>query len=226
MVREFSNHFFLRIDFMTKFVKISTAALLVIFLTACDKPADKTSAGTAQETQQAVATAKAKAEDIGAVDYKTFREWQQKQEVAIDDAIKAAMEKLGDKVKDPKVVEQTINQTLAVQMEIIKKDAETLTLKDPQVNALKTKSLEVLELGSKMMIEGEKISKNPTEEAHKAFSELQAQLQKLAQEGQMIEAELVEKYEPKPTATQPVPAQAAPTQGKAAVKTENAKPAQ
>lgn len=209
---------------MNKLTNISTAALLAIFLTACDKPAEKATATTpaAQETQQATATqVEAKVEDTGAADYKTFREWQEKQERAIDDALKVAMDKLGDKAKDQKVVEQTINQTLAAQIGAIKKNAETLQLKDPQVNALKVKSLEVLELGSKMMMESEKMAKKPTEEAHKAFGELQAQLQKLAKEGQAIEAELVEKYEPKPVA------QPAPVQGETIPKaTEEAKPAQ
>lgn len=184
---------------MTKLTKIGAIALLSIFLTACDKAADKpTQNVTTEQKTEAVKV------DTGAQDYKAFREWQQTQERLINDAIRNEMEKLGDKAKDPKVVQEVMSKVLLAQLEIIKQNAISLNINDEQVKALKEKSLEALSLGSQMMIEIEKMAKNPTPEAHKAFGELQAKLDQIANEGKAIESELMKKYAPAP---QPKPEQ-------------------
>lgn len=174
---------------MTKFTKIGAVALLSVFLTACDKVADK----SAQDAKTEVAKV-----DTGAQDYKTFREWQQAQERSINDAIKNEMEKLGDKAKDPKITQEAMSKALLAQLEIIKQSATSLNINDEQVKALKEKSLEALSLGAQMMAEVEKMAQNPTPEAHKAFGELQAKLDKIANEGKAIESELMKKYAPAP----------------------------
>lgn len=184
---------------MTKLTKISAVALLSVFLTACDKAADKPTQNV--KTEQKAEAVKV---DTGAQDYKAFREWQRAQERSINDAIKNEMEKLGDKAKDPKVAQEAMNKALLAQIEVIKQNATSLNITDEQVKALKEKSLEALSLGAQMMVEAEKVAQNPTPEAHKAFGELQAKLDKIAHEGKVIEAELMKKYE---SAPQPKPEQ-------------------
>ncbi len=184
---------------MTKLTKIGAVALLSIFLTACDKAADKPAQNV--KTEQKAEAVKV---DTGAQDYKAFREWQHAQERSINDAIKNEMEKLGDKAKDPKVAQEAMSKALLAQIEVIKQSVTSLNITDEQVKALKEKSLEALSLGAQMMVEAEKVAQNPTPEAHKAFGDLQAKLDKIAHEGKAIEAELVKKYEPAP---QPKPEQ-------------------
>lgn len=192
---------------MKKLTTLSTAAMLAIFLTACDKPANNPAPAEKPTTAQAPAP---KA-DTGAQDYKAFRQWQAEQEKALNIAMDEAMKKLGSN-PDPKLTEETINKVWLDQINTIKESAAQLNLQDEKVNALKQKSLEAIEIGLKMTEEGKKVAENPNEEAHKAFSELQAQLVKIAEEGQKLEAELVEKYEPAPppppAMPQPVPEQA------------------
>lgn len=191
---------------MTKLTKLSAIALLSAFLTACEKPAEanlpaKTEIVAAQ-VENKVEEAKAKVEDkaaevvdTGAEDYKAFREWQKTQEQSIENAIATAVEKLGDKAKDEKLLRSAMNQALATQAELIKQSAEALQFNDAQVKLLKDKSLEALTLGVQLMAEGEKVAQQPTEDAHKIFSEFQAKLDKVAQEGKAVEAELMKKYE-------------------------------
>ena len=198
---------------MKKFTALSTAALLAIFLTACDKPASKTTetATPAKETAAASTPAKeiaatpapakeaapAPKADRGEQDYKTFRQWKAEQERAINSASEEAMKKLGEQA-DPKVMQETLNKVLMEQILAVKASAEKLDIQDEKVKALKDKILEVLALGLKMMEATETVAKNPTEESHKALSELQTQLNKLADEGLALESELTQKYEPAP----------------------------
>ena len=212
---------------MKKFTALSTAALLAIFLTACDKPASKTTetATPAKETAaastpatEAATSAPAKEAapapkaDRGEQDYKTFRQWKAEQERAINSASEEAMKKLGEQA-DPKVMQETLNKVLMEQILAVKASAEKLDIQDEKVKALKDKTLEVLALGLKMMEATETVAKNPTEESHKALGELQTQLNKLADEGLALEAELTQKYEPapaQPTAPAEQPAAEAP----------------
>ena len=183
---------------MKKFTALSTAALLAIFLTACDKPASKTTetATPAKETatastpvaKEAATPAPAKEAapapkaDRGEQDYKTFRQWKAEQERAINSASEEAMKKLGEQA-DPKVMQETLNKVLMEQIQAVKASAEKLDIQDEKVKALKDKTLEVLALGLKMMEATETVAKNPTEESHKVLGELQTQLNKLADEG-------------------------------------------
>ena len=198
---------------MKKFTALSTAALLAIFLTACDKPASQTTESTAPAKETAAASTQAKEAattptpakeaapapkaDTGEQDYKTFRQWKAEQELAINAASEEAMKKLGEQA-DPKVMQETLNKVLMEQIQAVKASAEKLDIQDEKVKALKDKTLEVLALGLKMMEATETVAKNPTEESHKALGELQTQLNKLADEGLALESELTQKYEPAP----------------------------
>ncbi|AKO45073.1 hypothetical protein [[Haemophilus] ducreyi] len=183
---------------MTKFTKISAAALFALFLTACDKPANNPvetkPAATAATQPEADKKVEAKM-DTGAEDYKKFQEWQQNQEKLIGEAINNELEKLGEeKAKDETLVQDTVNNAILDQIEKIQQNAKSLEIKDEQIKVLKEKSLEAMALGAKMIKQNSELAKNPTPEAQKAFSELQVQLDKIAADGQTIEAELNKKY--------------------------------
>lgn len=211
---------------MKKFTALSTAALLAIFLTACDKPASKITetatpaketAAASTPTKEAAATPAPAKEatpapkaDTGEQDYKTFRQWKAEQELAINTASEEAMKKLGEQA-DPKVMQETLNKVLMEQIQAVKASAEKLDIQDEKVKALKDKTLEVLALGLKMMEATETVAKNPTEESHKVLGELQTQLNKLANEGLALEAELTQKYEPAPAQPAEQPAAQAPS---------------
>ncbi|TLU75682.1 lipoprotein Hlp [Mannheimia varigena] len=185
---------------MNTFSKISLSALLTVFLTACEKPAPQTTEQKSEQVQIAeVKKEEAKPVDTGARDYKTFREWQDAQEKALNDTIQSAADSLTDKQKaDSALMQETVNKALLTQLDSIKASAETLNIQDSEVKALKEKTLEVLSLGTQMIVEGANMEKNPTPEAHKAFGELQAKLNQLAEEGQKLENVLKDKYAPEP----------------------------
>lgn len=192
---------------MKKLTTLSTAAMLAIFLTACDDKASNDAASTEKPTTEQTQATAPKV-DTGEQDYKAFRQWQAEQEKALNVAMDEAMKKLGSN-PDPKLAEETMNKVWLDQINAIKESAAQLNLQDEKVNALKQKSLEAIEIGLKMTEEGKKVAENPSEETHKAFSELQAQLMQIAEEGQKLEAELVQKYEPAPPVAQPVAEQPA-----------------
>ncbi|EXI63078.1 hypothetical protein MHD_02775 [Mannheimia granulomatis] len=183
---------------MNILTKVGLSALLTIFLTACEKPSSpeaQKSEQTPSQTQEKVEESK----DTGAQDYKALREWQDAQEKALRDTISSATNKLNEKQKsDAALMQETVNQALLSQLENIKVSAESLNIQNAEVKALKDKTLEVLTLGTEMIVEGAKMEKNPTPEAHKAFGELQTRLNQLAEQGQQLEKALKAKYEPAP----------------------------
>lgn len=185
---------------MNTLSKISLSALFAIFLTACEKPNTQSAEQKPEQVQASeVKKEEVKPGDTGAEDYKTFSEWQDAQEKALNDAIQTATDSLTDKQKiDPAVMQETVNKTLLTQLDSIKASAEALNIQNSEVQALKNKTLEVLTLGTQMIIEGANMEKNPTPEAHKAFGELQTKLNQLAEEGQKLENELKAKYAPAP----------------------------
>lgn len=197
---------------MNTLSKISLSALFAVFLTACEKPTTQPTEQKPEQVQASETKQEAvKTEDTGAADYKTFRDWQDAQEKALNDAIQAATDSLTDKQKaDPALMQETVNKALLAQLDSIKASAETLNIQDSEVKTLKDKTLEVLTLGSQMIVEGANMEKNPTPEAHKAFGELQTKLNQLAEEGQKLENELKAKYAPAEQPVQSTPSDAAP----------------
>ena len=175
--------------------------------TAAASTPTKEAAATPAPAKEAAPAPKA---DTGEQDYKTFRQWKAEQELAINTASEEAMKKLGEQA-DPKVMQETLNKVLMEQIQAVKASAEKLDIQDEKVKALKDKTLEVLALGLKMMEATETVAKNPTEESHKVLGELQTQLNKLANEGLALEAELTQKYEPAPAQPAEQPAAQAPS---------------
>lgn len=184
---------------MNTLSKISLSALFAVFLTACEKQTTQPSEQKPEQVQASGVKEEVKPVDTGAADYQIFRDWQYSQEKSLNDTIQTAINGLTEKQKaDPSVMQETINKTLLTQLDSIKASAEELNIQNGEVKALKDKTLEVLTLGTQMIIEGANMEKNPTPEAHKAFGELQTRLNQLAEEGQKLESELKAKYAPDP----------------------------
>ncbi|MFA9499511.1 lipoprotein Hlp [Mannheimia sp. E30BD] len=203
---------------MNTLSKISLSALFAVFLTACEKPTTEPSKQKPEQAQASeVKKEEVKSANTGAADYQIFRDWQDTQEKALNDAIQTATDGLTEKQKaDPTVMQETVNKTLLAQLDSIKASAEALNIQNSEVKALKDKILEVLTLGTQMIIEGASMEKNPTPEAHKTFGKLQTKLNQLAEEGQTLENALRAKYAPVPqpevAPAEAKPQEAAPTE--------------
>lgn len=177
---------------MNKLNQLGLFVIFSLFLTACDKPTPLSIETTADSSS----TTDIITPDTGKEDYKLLREWQDIQEKELGNAITNTINHLDEKQKDdPIIIQETVNKVLLTQIEKIRMSAESLNIQNTEVKALKDKTIEVLTLGVEMLIEGEKMNKNPTDEAHKSFVELQTKLNLLAEEGQKLENSLKIKYE-------------------------------
>lgn len=202
---------------MSKFTKISALALFSLFLTACDKPADKPATAAAKPEAAQVE------QNTGAADFKKYQSWQSEQERLLNEAMHEVM---AQSKGDEKATQAAMAKVVAERLEHIRQAAQTLDIRDPEVNALKDKALEVMALGVQMLNESEKAGNDP--EAQKALIALTQQLQKTAEEGAMIETALQQKYgAPAPAAVQPQPQpQPASATEAPALPAEQAAPAQ
>ena len=202
---------------MTKFTKISATALFALFLTACDKPADKaaeapkaeatpaaqtqapaqtettTPAQSSAQTETAKPAVQLSAEELaqGKADLQKILDWNKAQEQAAN----AAQQKLQTELatNDPKKVEAAL-------VEFIKTVDETVTtldaveVKSPLVAAFKAKTKEVLTLSSSIVADSVKVMAQPTPESQNALAE---KTQQLIQEGnvlQQLQAELQQTF--------------------------------
>ena len=196
---------------MTKFTKISATALFALFLTACDKPADKAAevpkaeAAPAAQTQAPVAqqeTAPAEtakpavqlsAEELaqGKTDLQKILDWNKAQEQAAN----AAQQKLQTELatNDPKKVEAALVEFTKTVDETVK-TLDAVEVKSPLVVAFKAKTKEVLTLSSSIVADSVKVMAQPTPESQNALAE---KTQKLIQEGnvlQQLQAELQQTF--------------------------------
>lgn len=189
---------------MNKLTKITATALFTLFLTACDKAADKT-ADTAkpETTQQTDATKPAEtaapamsAEAQEKADYEKLIAWNQEQgavqaqnQQKLQQELSAAIE-----AKDENKVKAAIDEfNKNVQASIASLDA--LDVKSDLINNAKNQTKEVLTLASQLLVAQANIK---TEEDQKAYAEkateLQNKMQSLATLGAQIEA----KFNPAP----------------------------
>ena len=196
---------------MTKLTKISATALFALFLTACDKPADKAAevpkaeATPAAQTQAPVAqkeTAPAEtakpavqlsAEELaqGKTDLQKILDWNKAQEQAAN----AAQQKLQTELttNDPKKVEAALVEFTKTVDETVK-TLDAVEVKSPLVVAFKAKTKEVLTLSSSIVADSVKVMSQPTPESQNALAE---KTQKLIQEGnvlQQLQAELQQTF--------------------------------
>ena len=195
---------------MTKLTKISATALFALFLTACDKPADKaaevpkaeatpaqTQAPVAQQEAAPAETAKPavrlSAEELaqGKTDLQKILDWNKAQEQAAN----AAQQKLQTELatNDPKKVEAALVEFTKTVDETVK-TLDAVEVKSPLVVAFKAKTKEVLTLSSSIVADSVKVMSQPTPESQNALAE---KTQQLIQEGnvlQQLRAELQQTF--------------------------------
>ena len=202
---------------MTKFTKISATALFALFLTACDKPADKaaeapkaeatpaaqtqapaqtettTPAQSSAQTETAKPAVQLSAEELaqGKADLQKVLDWNKAQEQAAN----AAQQKLQTELatNDPKKVEAALVEFIKTVDETVK-TLDAVEVKSPLVAAFKAKTKEVLTLSSSIVADSVKVMAQPTPESQNALAE---KTQQLIQEGnvlQQLQAELQQTF--------------------------------
>ena len=186
---------------MNKFTKISATALLALFLTACDKPADKAPEAK-PEAAQTQAVSEVKVDEKG--DYQKLVDWnkaqeqtqlqsQQKFQQDLVTAVQAQDEK---KVKE---AIETFNQS--VKDTITSLDA--LDVKAELIKSIKEQTKNVLSLASGLLVDQANMSfTNPTQtpEQQKAYAEKAEALRNAMAELQKQSVELEQKFNPAPVA--------------------------
>ena len=195
---------------MTKLTKISATALFALFLTACDKPADKaaevpkaeatpaqTQAPVAQQEAAPAETAKPavqlSAEELaqGKTDLQKILDWNKAQEQAANVAQQKLQTELA--TNDPKKVEAALVEFTKTVDETVK-TLDAVEVKSPLVAAFKAKTKEVLTLSSSIVADSVKVMAQPTPESQNALAE---KTQQLIQEGnvlQQLQAELQQTF--------------------------------
>ena len=189
---------------MNKFTKISATALFALFLTACDKPADKPAPAKTETTQPAPEAKQESAKPAEATpaqeqaDYNKLLEWNASQA----QAQMAAQQKLQSdltaavQAKDEKKIEEAI-KTFNKSVEDAVASLDKLDVTSPSVKNIKDQNKEVLSLSSELLVEQLNFAtKAPTEEQTKAYQakveKLQAAVAKLQKDG----ADLAQKFAP------------------------------
>jgi vacuolar-type H+-ATPase subunit I/STV1 len=194
---------------MNKFTKISATALFALFLTACDKPADKPASAKPETTQPAPEAKQEAAQPAEAAkpaeatpaqeqaDYNKLLEWNASQA----QAQMAAQQKLQSdlaavQAKDDKKIEEAI-KTFNKTVEDTIASLDKLDITAPSVKSIKDQNKEVLSLSSELLVDQLNLAtKAPTEEQTKAYQakveKLQAAVAKLQKDG----ADLAQKFAP------------------------------
>ena len=187
---------------MTKFTKISATALFALFLTACDKPANKPAetaapekipAAATQEKAAAPATEAAKpateAAKPAAADEMAQGKADLEKVLAWDSQNQGQMVKLQQELQakaasgDPKQIEEAVKGFTAYIDDTIK-SLDSLDIKNTQVIDFRTLAKDVLGLSRDVMVDSLKIASNPQDaDLQKA---LQTKVQDLMQKSQNL----------------------------------------
>ena len=189
---------------MNKFTKISATALFSLFLTACDKPADKPAPAKPETTQPAPEAKQEAAKPAEATpaqeqaDYNKLLEWNASQAQAQMAAQQTLQSDLTAAVqaKDDKKIEEAI-KTFNKTVEDTIASLDKLDITAPSVKSIKDQNKEVLALSSELLVDQLNLAtKAPTEEQTKAYQakveKLQAAVAKLQKDG----ADLAQKFAP------------------------------
>ena len=202
---------------MNKFTKISATALFALFLTACDKPADKPANNakpeTAQQTeaakpteatQQAEAAKPAEAtkpaetapalsaEEQEKADYKKLVAWNQQQGAAQAQSQQKLQQELQAAIvaqdeNKAKAAIEEFNKT--VQASIASLDA--LEIKSDLIKSAQTKTKNVLALASELLVAQANVKDEAEQKVYaEKAQQLQSEMQALAQLSAQIEAKL------------------------------------
>ena len=187
---------------MTKFTKISATALFALFLTACDKPAnkpaetaapEKTPAAATQEKAAAPATEAAKpateAAKPAAADEMAQGKADLEKVLAWDNQNQGQMVKLQQELQakaasgDPKQIEEAVKGFTAYIDDTIK-SLDSLDIKNTQVVDFRNLAKDVLGLSRDVMVDSLKIAANPQDaDLQKG---LQTKVQDLMQKSQNL----------------------------------------
>ena len=189
---------------MNKFTKISATALFALFLTACDKPADKPAPAKPETTQPAPEAKQEAAKPAEATpaqeqaDYNKLLEWNASQAQAQMTAQQKLQSDLTAAVqaKDEKKIEEAI-KTFNKTVEDTIASLDKLEVASPSVKSIKDQNKEVLALSSELLVDQLNLAtKAPTEEQTQAYQakveKLQAAVAKLQKDG----ADLAQKFAP------------------------------
>lgn len=186
---------------MNKFTKISAAALLTVFLAACDKPAPAKPAEAPKTEATAPAATAPKAETPapavdatqaqGVEDFKKIVEWNQSQEKALAGFQAELQQTLA--TQDKAKIEEAL-KTFTTKVTDVLKSLDALEIKNADVLAFKAKTKETLELSNDLIAESVKVMANPTAEAQKLIQEKSQKLMATGTELQKLQAELQQKF--------------------------------
>ena len=180
---------------MTKFTKISATALFALFLTACDKPANKPAETAAPEKTPAAAPATEAAKPAteaakpAAADEMAQGKADLEKVLAWDSQNQAQMVKLQQELQakaasgDPKQIEEAVKGFTAYIDDTIK-SLDSLDIKNTQVVDFRTLAKDVLGLSRDVMVDSLKIASNPQDaDLQKG---LQTKVQDLMQKSQNL----------------------------------------
>lgn len=188
---------------MNKFTKISATALFALFLTACDKPANKAAEAPKAETPataQAAPVETAKAPEAtsatneqGIADFKKIVDWNQAQEQALAASQAELQQKIatGDKGQ----IEAAL-KTFTTKVDEVLKSLDAVEVKDAAVALFKDKTKQTLTLSNELIAESVKVMANPTAEAQQVIQEKSQVLIQAGQELQKLQLELQQKFAP------------------------------
>ncbi|OOF50843.1 lipoprotein HlpB [Rodentibacter trehalosifermentans] len=194
---------------MNKLTKISATALLALFLTACDKPADKADTAKPETNQPAEAPAMT-AEAQEKADYEKLVAWNKDQGAMQTQSQQKLQQELQAAIaeKDENKAKAAVEEfNKSVQGSIASLDA--LDVKSDLIGNAKNKTKEVLTLASELLVAQANVK---TEEDQKAYAEKAMQLQVEIQSLAELDAQIKAKFNPAPVQ----PATEQPTQAPAA----------
>ena len=180
---------------MTKFTKISATALFALFLTACDKPANKPAETAAPEktpaaaTQEKAAAPATEAAKPAAADEMAQGKADLEKVLAWDNQNQGQMVKLQQELQakaasgDPKQIEEAVKGFTAYIDDTIK-SLDSLDIKNAQVVDFRNLAKDVLGLSRDVMVDSLKIASNPQDaDLQKG---LQTKVQDLMQKSQNL----------------------------------------
>ena len=180
---------------MTKFTKISATALFALFLTACDKPANKPAETAAPEKTPAAAPATEAAKPAteaakpAAADEMAQGKADLEKVLAWDSQNQGQMVKLQQELQakaasgDPKQIEEAVKGFTAYIDDTIK-SLDSLDIKNAQVVDFRTLAKDVIGLSRDVMVDSLKIASNPQDaDLQKG---LQTKVQDLMQKSQNL----------------------------------------
>lgn len=175
---------------MNKLTKISVAALLALFLSACDKPAEKAEAAKA-ETATTQAANQVASNAQGLADFQKLLEWNKSQEESLGSLQADLQAKIttGDKAK----IEEAFN-SLKAKIAEISKSLDGVEVKDPSVNEFKAKIKDNFAISAELVSDYVQTIVNPTEENKKMVQEKSQTMIKAGQELQQLQLQLQQKF--------------------------------